>query len=674
MYVMNKFFGAAIIALLVLVPRAWAEGPDDQYVEIYTQIQDGDNLAAEQPVQALAKYRGAQSALQKFQKGYPDWNSRIVDFRLNYLASKITDLSARIAAATASVPAAAAPPNAPAPQSAKVQPAVQPVAVNPLQTQVSSLQEQIRQLQTDKSLLQAKLKEALSAQPTPPPPTTVVDTQELARATARIRTLQKENDLLKVSLARKPVPQAAPKIVAPDNATLLDQAKKDLAAANRRLAAETERADTLAREKQDLTNQLSFFASATSSRSQQAKEAVNKALEDANRKLAAQEKKIGQLNSDNAALQVRMKQLSADAEAATALRSENELLRRLASSASSSPTPAANSDRDLAAARARIAALESDQEVWRLEKAALENRLRQASAPAAAPAVPEDSARMKQVEAERDELQKKLDAAQKELYGRNSKAAVAKVDELMSQLEVLRARLEVFESRQVPYSPEELALFKNPNAVLPVTDPRQGMKSVKELPSGTTQLIAEAQRDFSARRLDDAEQKYLEVLRRDDRNVNTLANLATIQMEMGHLDEAEKHIQAALAVAPNDAYSLSILGNLRYRQGNYDEALNALSRAAKADPQNAEIQNFLGLTLSQKGLRVAAETALRKAVQLQPEYGSAHYNLAVVYLTQQPPMVELARWHYEKSLAAGFPANRDLEKMLAEKKTAEAGR
>src|SRR6185369_2900864 len=145
---------------------------------------------------------------------------------------------------------------------------------------------------------------------------------------------------------------------------------------------------------------------------------------------------------------------------------------------------------------------------------------------------------------------------------------------------------------------------------------------------------------------------------------NTLANLAAIQLEANHLDEAEKHIKAALALTPDDAYSLSILGNLKYREGKYDDALDALSRAAKIDPQNAEVQNYLGLALSQKGLRVPAETALRKAIQLQPNYGSAHNNLAVIYATQQPPSLELARWHYQRALDAGFPHNADLEKLL----------
>ena len=114
-----------------------------------------------------------------------------------------------------------------------------------------------------------------------------------------------------------------------------------------------------------------------------------------------------------------------------------------------------------------------------------------------------------------------------------------------------------------------------------------------------------------------------------------------------------------------------LFGILCFRREKYDEALDALSKAAKLDPQNAEVQNYLGMALSEKGLRGPAETALRKAIELEPNNGSAHNNLAVIYLSQTPPLVELARWHYQKALAAKHPRNLDLEKMLDEKSKAK---
>jgi Tfp pilus assembly protein PilF len=78
------------------------------------------------------------------------------------------------------------------------------------------------------------------------------------------------------------------------------------------------------------------------------------------------------------------------------------------------------------------------------------------------------------------------------------------------------------------------------------------------------------------------------------------------------------------------------------------------------------------VTLSHQGQSGPAETAFRKAIQVDPGYGNAHNNLAILYAGQTPPLVELARWHYQKALAAGQPRNAELEKTFERKATAVA--
>ena len=179
--------------------------------------------------------------------------------------------------------------------------------------------------------------------------------------------------------------------------------------------------------------------------------------------------------------------------------------------------------------------------------------------------------------------------------------------------------------------------------------------------------MAEAQSFFTARQYDRAETDYLQILQQDENNALVLGNLAAIEMQEGKLEEAEKHIKTAIAQDPDDAFNVATLGYLKFRQEKFDEALDILSRAAKLDPRNPEIQNYLGVTLSHKGLRAQAETALRRAIELNPDYAAAHNNLAAIYISQTPPMVELARWHYQKALDAGQSHNPELEKALAGK-------
>ena len=606
-----KWF-SVVAALLLVLSNGRAEGPDDQYVHIYNLIQEADKLAnGAQPSEALPKYLEAQTALGQFKKGYPDWNVKVINFRLNYVAAKIAAISPHVPAPVAPSPAGPGAKPAVTPSAAPAQPA-QPVPPGDWEIQLNTLKDQVRQMQADKAVLEAKLKEALSVQPTS------LDPRELARAEDKIKGLVKENDLLKVILAQEKA--------------------KLLPAADAKALGET-----------------------------------RQALTDANRKLADQSKLASELALEKESLQARLKTLNADAEAASSLRAENQLLKKQVADLKAAPPPtgkAEEANRRLAQAQAQIAALQSDKEMLRLEKIALENRVKQLPAPpvtqavAPAPAKMADAARIKQLERERDDLQKQLAAANKELFSRKGKAAAARKADLENQLTTLRARLDVLEARQVPYTAEELAMFKQPQSQLAQADRKDGRKPVKALPPGTVALVAEAHRYYANKQLDKAEEKYLQVLQQDKTNVPTLANLAAIELDLDHLESAEINIKQAIALAPDDSYSFFVLGRLKFRQRKYDEAIDAFSRAATLDPLDAQIQNFLGLALSEKGLRGPAETALRKAIQIDPACADAHNNLAVVYITQQPPSTELAHWHYQKALAAGHPRNPELEKLL----------
>jgi tetratricopeptide (TPR) repeat protein len=236
---------------------------------------------------------------------------------------------------------------------------------------------------------------------------------------------------------------------------------------------------------------------------------------------------------------------------------------------------------------------------------------------------------------------------------------------LNEEIKTLRARLAVAEARPVPFTAEELALFKN-SAPQPAA-PKPGHDAAGTMSASTANLAASAQAHFNHQEFDQAEADYQKILAQDQNNGMALGNIAMIELQQGKLDQARKHLDAALAKNPDDPYNLSTLGYLKFRQGKYEEALNALSRAAKLDPNNPEIENYLGLALSHEGHRQAAESALRRAIRINPDYAPAQNNLAVIYLSQTPPMPELARWHYQKALAAGQPRNPELEKMLAEK-------
>ena len=648
---------SALIVVLLTVARTQAEGPDDQYVSIYNLIQEGDLLGNNgQPRQALAKYAEAQSALEKFRKGYPEWNPRVVNFRLTYVGAKIATLSASLPPPPEQIQSNAMTKFSASATLTQGQTAV-PAPPPDWESQINNLNGQVRQLQADKGLLEAKLKEALSAKPP------AVDTQELARADERLRNLMKENELLKLTLDQQKTNQAS-------------AAKVQQSEANRQ---------ALLQENQILKKQLAEL---------KARPPANASVEDVSHQLALARAQVASLESDRemlrlekTALEQRLKQFAAtppkskEANQVKKLQEDRDNLQKQLEATkltlngrNGELNMARSVTTDQKAALARdadaIANLQRERDLLRKQLQARQAKISPAAVPPAQTA--QDTGRINKLEQERDDLRKQLDTANKELTSRKGKVTAPRLVEMENQVAGLRARLEVFEAKSVPYSPEELALFRKPEPKLAQPEAKTASSQPKELSAASTALVADAQRYFSAKQYEKAEEKYLQVISLDQSNAPTLANLAAVELELNHLDKAATNISQAIALAPNDPYILTVLGRLKLREAKYDDALDALSRAAKSEPQSAEIQNFLGLTLSGKGLRGPAEVALRKAIQIDPGYAEAHNNLAVIYITQQPPLVELARWHYQKALDAGSPHNADLEKMLDAKKTADS--
>src|SRR3989442_219791 len=86
---MKRLSGLFLVGLLVALCPAQVPEPDDQYLRIFSLMEQADSLDAKgQAGRALAKYQEAQAALLQFQKGNPRWNANVVSYRLNQLAEK----------------------------------------------------------------------------------------------------------------------------------------------------------------------------------------------------------------------------------------------------------------------------------------------------------------------------------------------------------------------------------------------------------------------------------------------------------------------------------------------------------------------------------------------------------------------------------------------------------
>ena len=209
--------------------RLLAEGPDDRFIDIYNLIQQADQSLDRGSARPL--YEQARERLLGLQRDYPTWNERVVSYRLRYTAEKLSAL----------------PNGGPEPASSSKGSTVSPgIASNgEVIQQFNEFTQQIRLLQSDKQLLEAKLREALTAQPAP------IDPREFQAAIERIATLQQTNKTLTASLQLQQSERAS--LV---DRVVLEETQKALSDANKSLNSQRDKAVKMEQERLAATAEL----------------------------------------------------------------------------------------------------------------------------------------------------------------------------------------------------------------------------------------------------------------------------------------------------------------------------------------------------------------------------------------------------------------------------------
>ena len=665
---MKRFSSITTLVLsLGLLFTAQAAGPDDSFIQAYTLIAQADNLSRlGQKNSAIQKYRQAHNDLAALQSGYPNWNAGVVSFRIKYVDQKLKALGD-------AAPETAAPSAKPA--------VLDPAAAR---REISILKRKVESLENAIILKDAKLKEALSAVPSPE------ETQQLATLEANLSGLRQENANLKSAIDKATTQLKGANTGLAKAKADAEKAQADLAKAQ----AETEKTNEALAQAVEEAKTAKAKAN-----DRQAKRLENK-LADKQENLAKTEKELASLATAHKALESELKSFKKGSREKDLQAQVGSLQKELS-----------GNQKDLEKASGNVAALKSDKisleeelksfkkgnrekeleaEVGSLEKqlANSNSKLKETASNLASAENSNDSlgdqlkafqkgSREKEFRNYISSLEKRLAKAERKntnpaskrkgLTGifnwrKSDRAEKAQVAELQNRIDTLRSRLEILEAEKIPYTDEEKKLFAEPNTGDQPISTLQA--KVATLPEGGADDFKAGQAALIEAKFGEAEQKFLHVLKLDEENPLTLGNLALAQMEQGNYEGAEASLTRALKNDDEDAFSLSLIGTLRYRQKKYDEARDYLAKAVKLNPEDSRAQHFLGSALNNLGQRKAAETALRKAVQIKPGYSEAHHNLAVVYATQNPPFIALAKFHYDKAVAGGHKKNADLEKIL----------
>jgi tetratricopeptide (TPR) repeat protein len=186
------------------------------------------------------------------------------------------------------------------------------------------------------------------------------------------------------------------------------------------------------------------------------------------------------------------------------------------------------------------------------------------------------------------------------------------------------------------------------------------------LPPHTKVLGERAAAAFGKQDWEAARKAYHEMLELDDGNALVWANLGAVEQQAGETKRAIECFEKSVEFNPGLAPSWTALGLLVQRQGDTYRAISCFARAIHEDPEDARAHNFLAIAAKGLGWTDAAEAELQKSLDMKPDYGIAHFNMALMLLERRPPAIELARRHYEKALSLGVAKDDVVERRLKE--------
>ena len=158
---------------------------------------------------------------------------------------------------------------------------------------------------------------------------------------------------------------------------------------------------------------------------------------------------------------------------------------------------------------------------------------------------------------------------------------------------------------------------------------------------------------------------FLEMVQKAPDNALAYANLGVAEHQLENRLAATANLKKSLQLNPSISRNWQTLGLIQYESGDLNLAISSLTRAIHEDPKDGHNRLFLAAVLRDYGWEEAAVTELKRALQLDDTLADAHYNLALTYLGEDPPRIELARRHYFAAIDLGTEPSPELEKQLS---------
>jgi tetratricopeptide (TPR) repeat protein len=119
--------------------------------------------------------------------------------------------------------------------------------------------------------------------------------------------------------------------------------------------------------------------------------------------------------------------------------------------------------------------------------------------------------------------------------------------------------------------------------------------------------------------LEAAEQKYIEAIKLDAKNVDAYYGLGNVYMRTDHLAEAEETFKFLLRLQPNNCMAVDKLGELAERKGDTQKAIEYYSKCVLMDDAKASRYAKIAELMLSAGAPDTACEAARQAVDIEPQ-------------------------------------------------------
>ncbi|MCB1277196.1 tetratricopeptide repeat protein [Prosthecobacter sp.] len=253
---------------------------------------------------------------------------------------------------------------------------------------------------------------------------------------------------------------------------------------------------------------------------------------------------------------------------------------------------------------------------------------------------------------------------------------IAELQKMESASNDLVKQVEEMKNARMILTPDEEKLFSDP-VVRELLGPNgvqatlianasadSDKKAAPPAPGSVDKLITEANEAYMGKDFERAARIYQDALRAEPKNVTALIGLGiTRQRENKHAD-AEVALQKALAYDPANEPAAFALGVTYFKQERWKDAMTYFEKSLAKRPDNASGRHYLGIIATKLSLIERAEREFKTALAIDPAYGEAHFNLAVLYITWDPPQWDKARFEYSEAIKKGVRPDANLEKLL----------